>query len=119
VARVDDPSGKVRGIVECCKKCRKTPRSAIVTFLSIFAILCGVAFVFYALIMDRHGIDPESHWFGSMSLTVAEWTGKNRENIRDFAELLDLLLYAAAGLGGALGFSRWRGRKRKKTGNDQ
>lgn len=31
-----------------------------------------------------------------MALTAAEWTGKNREDIRDFANLLDLIFYAAA-----------------------
>lgn len=85
------------------------------TFVCVFAILCGVAFASYALIMAQSGIDPESHWFGSVSLAFADWTGKNYENIEGFARLLELLIYVAGGLVAALGLLYRRARRNKEA----
>ena len=118
---MDDPSGKVRGIIGSCGKCQKTKRSKIVTFVCIFAILCGVAFTSYAVIIGYRGIDPESHWFGSASLAVADWMGQNHENISTFAALIDLLIYIAVGLagGGVLLFRRIKKAKTSKQDPSQ
>jgi hypothetical protein len=115
LAKVDDPSGKVRGFIGCCSKCRKTNRSTVMAVVSILAILCGVAFTSYALTVKYSGIDPESHWFGSTALTVAEWTGKNHENIEGFVRLLDLLVYAGVAIAGVLVFLYRRIRKSGET----
>lgn len=74
-------------------------------------------FASYALIMVRSGINPESHWFGAVSLTVADWTGWNHENVKNLAKLLGLLLYAVAGLAGGWGLLRRRKRKIEEIKN--
>lgn len=111
---MDDPSGKVKGVIGGCAECRKTTRNTIATFLSVLAILCGAAFAYYALRVEDLGIDPGDHWIGSTSLTVAEWAGKSHRNVEGLAVLLGLLFYGSLRLQKAL--AEKRNRENKSSG---